>query len=59
VLHDVKPNVGDPLDFGALPQAPWCAARLETGLALYPGAAVWLGDYERLVAWAWIERPKG
>ncbi|MDB5926469.1 MAG: hypothetical protein JWN13_5405 [Betaproteobacteria bacterium] len=37
------------------PALPWCAVRLETGLALYPGAAHWLGDMERCVAWAWLD----
>jgi len=38
------------------PAQPWCAARLEAGLAIYPEAAHWLGDFERCLAWAWIER---
>jgi len=38
------------------PAEPWCAARLEIGLALYPEAAHWLGDLERCLAWAWIAR---
>lgn len=35
------------------PRAPWCAVDLWPGLALHPGAAEWLGDYERCCAWAW------
>ena len=38
------------------PQAPWCAARLEPGLATHIAAAEWLGDYERCLAWAWLSR---
>jgi hypothetical protein len=53
----------DPLIYGSLhgdpatqPQAPWCAARLEPGLAYMPEAAAWLGDMERCIAWAWLDR---
>lgn len=38
------------------PAAPWCGARLEPGIALHPQAASWLGDLERCLAWAWLER---
>lgn len=38
------------------PPYPWTAVMLEAGLALHPDAALWLGDFERCVAWAWIER---
>lgn len=38
----------------APPQAPWCGARLDAGIALDPGAVDWLGDYERCLAWAWL-----
>lgn len=40
------------------PQAPWCAARLDPGLAWHADAAHWLGDYERCLAWAWISMRK-
>jgi hypothetical protein len=38
------------------PQEPWCAARLEIGLASEPRAAYWLADWERVLAWAWLSR---
>lgn len=38
------------------PRPPWCAVRLMAGMAVYPQAAHWLGDYERCCAWAWIDR---
>lgn len=41
---------------GERPDAPWCAARIEIGLALHVEDAHWLGDFERCLAWAWIER---
>lgn len=47
------PPIGRP---GAAPTAPWCAARIDPGLAYYPEASEWLGDLERCLAWAWIER---
>lgn len=37
------------------PEEPWCAVRLEAGLAVYPAAAHWLGDMERCIAWAWMD----
>lgn len=48
----MTPAVGDP------PQAPWCAVRLYPALKLDPEAAAWLGDFERCLAWAWIEGGK-
>ena len=33
------------------PDQPWCAARLEPGLALDPEATHWLGAFERCLAW--------
>jgi hypothetical protein len=37
------------------PTAPWCAVRIQPGIAVYPSAAGWLGDFERCCAWAWLE----
>lgn len=36
------------------PRPPWCVVRMMPGIAIYPQAARWLGDYERSVAWAWL-----
>ena len=49
--HDDLVTAGEPC-----PPEPWCAVRLEVGLALYPEAAEWLGDLERCLAWAWLDR---
>jgi len=49
------PVVTDPDD---CPPEPWVAAALDEGLAAYPQAAEWLGDFERCLAWAWIARMK-
>lgn len=39
------------------PAPPWCAARIEMkSIANDPSALKWLPDFERLVAWAWIEK---
>lgn len=38
------------------PQAPWCAVHLHAGIGLHPDAAEWLGDMERCIAWAWLDR---
>lgn len=40
----------------SLPPAPWCGAVLHVGAQLYPDTMDWLGDYERCMAWAWLER---
>ncbi|HYP58757.1 MAG TPA: hypothetical protein VEQ35_10825 [Beijerinckia sp.] len=43
-----------------VPPSPWCAIRLEVGLADHPDDAKWLPDFERCLAWTWIEslRPR-
>ena len=40
-----------------VPAAPWCAARLEPAISyqLFHSAAHWLGDFERCLAWAWLD----
>jgi hypothetical protein len=37
------------------PIPPWCAVRLEPGLVGRPEDRRWLSDFERCLAWAWIE----
>lgn len=49
--HDVPVTTGL-----ALPPAPWCAVALHRGVVHHHRALEWLGDFERCVAWAWIER---
>lgn len=50
------PEPGGAIAIGEPPAAPWCAVRLYPGLASHVGALAWLGDFERCVAWAWIDR---
>lgn len=38
------------------PPWPWCAVRLELGIAAHPKSVEWLGDLERCCAWTWVER---
>lgn len=38
------------------PSVPWCAVKLYDTAALWPEAMSWLGDFERCLAWAWIDR---
>lgn len=40
---------------GSPPRSPWCAVRLYAGLAYDPDALIWLGDFERCLAWAWLD----
>lgn len=51
-LHADAKTATDPAD---VPRAPWCAVRIEPGLLQRLDAAQWLGDYERLLAWAWLD----
>lgn len=39
---------------GDAPPPPWCAVRLYPALTARPTALTWLGDFERVAAWAWI-----
>ena len=41
---------------GEMPRPPWCAVALHPAIAGDPIAATWLGDYERCLAWAWVDR---
>lgn len=38
------------------PNAPWLAAALRPGIGLHMDASDWLGDFERCIAWTWLER---
>lgn len=55
LLHDVEEY-----DFATDPEVvakpPWCAVRLYDTIGLDMAAMAWLGDFERCVSWAWIER---
>lgn len=37
------------------PAAPWCAVRIELGALPYLETMAWVGDFERCLAWAWID----
>lgn len=52
-LKDLAP--GGAIAIGEAPVAPWCAVRLHPGLGSHLDALVWLGDFERYLAWAWID----
>lgn len=36
------------------PPEPWCAARLDVGVTVYPEANEWLGEFGRSLGWAWL-----
>jgi hypothetical protein len=46
------PVVTDP---DRCPPEPWVAAALDAGITRHPDALQWLGDFERCLAWAWME----
>lgn len=37
------------------PGTPWCAVALHPAYMQQAGASAWLGDFERCVAWTWLE----
>ena len=37
------------------PSVPWCAVALHPAYALQHGVSPWMGDFERCVAWTWLE----
>jgi hypothetical protein len=39
-----------------VPGTPWCAVALHPAYALQHGISAWMGDFERCVAWTWLER---
>lgn len=40
------------------PPVPWCAVKLYPAVNHDSDALIWLGDFERILAWAWLERPR-
>lgn len=38
------------------PSVPWCAVALHPAFMQQHGASAWIGDLERCIAWAWMER---
>lgn len=43
----------------ACPAAPYCAVAIWPTITLAQEAAQWLGDLERCIAWAWVNRAGG
>lgn len=37
------------------PSVPWCAVALHPAYMLQHGVSAWMGDFERCVAWTWID----
>jgi hypothetical protein len=54
-LHEVShlPTMTSPDE---QPRAPWCGVLIEPAIVAHQDAARWLGDFERCLAWAWLER---
>lgn len=47
-----------PIAAEARVRGPWCLVRLYPTVALIPPQDLaWMGDYERCVAWAWLDSP--
>jgi len=55
MLHDGRPT---DTEAPQPPAAPWLAVRMEFGALDFPDALDWLADYERCIAWTWIEMRK-
>lgn len=56
MLHEGHKTRTDPAD---APSEPWCAVRIEAGLLQCLDATAWLADYERTLAWAWLDMGGG
>ncbi|MBP2302502.1 hypothetical protein [Azospirillum picis] len=54
-LLQAAPGVAPPV----MPRTPWVAVVEHPTEPIFPDAVGWLGDFERCVAWAWIERVAG
>lgn len=53
-LHQVS-QLPPATDVERQPRAPWCGVLLEPAIMHHMDAMEWLGDFERCLAWAWIE----
>lgn len=40
------------------PATPWCAVALHPAFMQQAGMSAWIGDFERCVAWAWLNKEK-
>lgn len=58
MLHnaDMVGNSAGHTNLADVPHAPWCAARLEPSITRYSQDTQWLGDFERCLAWTWVEK---
>lgn len=52
MIHEGTRTATDP---ARPPAAPWCAARLEPGLVSCPQDVAWLTDFQRCLAWTFLE----
>jgi hypothetical protein len=52
MIHERTKTATDP---GRPPPAPWCAARHEPGFVACPEDAAWLPDFQRCLAWTFLE----
>lgn len=53
-LHETTPDALT--DAANPPETPWLGVRIEPSIVNDMSALEWLGDLERVVAWAWIEK---
>ena len=52
-------SVGRPIKSGLQrPAEPWCAVNLHPTMECFPEAMMWLGDFEKCIAWTWLQRIK-
>lgn len=55
MLHDSAAHTPIKTNREKPPSAPWCAARIEVGSAIHQQPMDWVGDFERCIAWGWME----
>lgn len=53
MLSDLSVRAGQEVR-AVRPAVPWCGVVLLPGIITDPGALEWLGDFERVIAWAWL-----
>ncbi|HTV33263.1 MAG TPA: hypothetical protein VME69_09205 [Methylocella sp.] len=57
--HMIHKGVETATDPESPPRAPWCAARIEPGFSSHLDDREWLADFQRCLAWTWIESLPG
>ena len=55
VMHQLDFDVALATDPNSVPDPPWCAVLLTRACIVHAQALSWLGDFERCLAWTYLE----